>query len=222
MKKNAFLFVIFLMTSITTHKASAQNDDMCVEMGYYCGGSLGEFAIKYSKRHFTEPKIKNLVVDEKNLYVFQSAEGLIPDAENLDKMVKVKQYRSFGVWKATSDITSIFTVIIDAQGNVATTDAAGMFFLGFNNGMPLGKIYDEEAVKTAFKAKFDNITARGAEGTEIMYAEIPQVGTTIGLFIVLGSEIKSNNGKPKWKMKVGNLVFDKGAVGGWFEFIPSK
>ncbi len=225
MKKNTFLLAMLFLALFTAHHALAQNEYAdCANSGYYCGGSFGEFAINFSKGGFTSPKIKNLVVDEKNFYVFQYVEGLVSDAETPDKMVKTKQYRSFGLWKAGLDaVTGGFAVTIDEQGKVSTTDAEGHFPLGFHNGMPLQEIYDVEAVKKAFQAQLDNITARGAEGTEIMYAEIPQKGTTIGLFIVYGSEIKANNGKPKWKMKVGDLVFDKQATGNQrFKFVKSK
>ena len=225
MKKNTFLFAIIFMALSATHNLLAQNKyEDCANSGFYCGGSFGEFAINFSKAGLTNPKIKNLVVDQKNFYVFQSVEGLRPDDENSDKMVQLKQYRSFGLWKAGADVvTGFFVVTIDENGKVSTTDAEGRFPLGFHNGMPLEEIYDVEAVKKAFQAQLDNITARGAEGTEIMYAEIPQIGTTIALFIVYGSEIKANNGKPKWKLKVGDLVFDKQAVGNQrFKFIKSK
>jgi hypothetical protein len=91
--------------------------------------------------------------------------------------------------------------------------------LTFHNGTPL-ELYDKQAVRKAFMDQLDQITARGAEGTETMYAQIPQQGTTIGIFVVLGSEIKANKGVPKWKMKVGDLVFDK--KNAKFNFVKNK
>lgn len=71
------------------------------------------------------------------------------------------------------------------------------------------ELYDNQAVNALYQEKLAQIQAKGAEGSEILYAELPQKGTTIKLHIALNTELKANKGIPKWKMLIGELQFDK-------------
>ncbi len=186
--------------------------------------SLAKYAIEASESANgmspTVYKAKNLIVDEANGYVFQYVTATFTEPNRTELQ---QGYVSWGLWNTPkSKILGSFTVFIQNAGNVESS-IDGNFNFNFSkmdSNENLDNIYDKQAVKNAFEDALAKMSARGAEGTEIFYAEFPQKGTTIGLFIVLGSEIKANKGKPKWKMKIGELVFDKAQSK--FNFIKSK
>lgn len=215
MKKNAF-YLLFCLCIIFSNNAFAQKKIV-----------LSKFAIEASESANgmspTVYKAKNLIVDDANGYVFQYVTATFEQGSRKEFQ---QAYVSWGLWKTLkSEIFGSFTVFIQNTGNVESTmdgivgGNINMNFSKFGANEPL-ELYDQKQVKEAFEATLDKITARGAEGTEIFYADFPRKGTTIGLFIVLGSEIKANKGVPKWKMKFGELVFDKKTEK--FTFVKSK
>lgn len=212
MKKNVFLFILlFNYLSINT-EIFAQKKII-----------LSKFAIQMSESANgmspTVYKAKNLIADDANGYVFQYVTATF-EQENRKEVQQ--SYVSWGLWKTPkSEIFGSFSVDIHETGDVSSTmdGKINMNFSKYGANEPL-EIYDKKQIKEAFEATLDKISARGTEGTEIFYADIPRKGTTIGLFIVLGSEIKANKGVPKWKYKFGELVFNKQTEK--FTFVKSK
>lgn len=216
MKKNVFLFILlFNYLSIDT-EIFAQKKII-----------LSKFAIQMSESANgmspTVYKAKNLIADDANGYVFQYVTATF-EQENRKELTQ--SYISWGLWKTPkSEIFGNFTVNITNTGDVISTmdgivgGNINMNFSKYGANEPL-ELYNQKQVKEAFEATLDKISARGTEGTEIFYADIPRKGTTIGLFIVLGSEIKANKGVPKWKYKFGELVFNKQTEK--FTFVKSK
>ena len=98
MKKITILFAMLLMTFVTTNNVLAQTYKESVDLGVFVGknSSFGQFAIDKSKNLREEyTKVKNLVVDEKNFYVFQYVKTLVADNENPNKKVSQEEYHSF-------------------------------------------------------------------------------------------------------------------------------
>lgn len=211
MKKNVFLFILLYVFLLINFEIFAQKI------------ILSKFAKEASESANgmspTVYKAKNLIVDDANGYVFQYVTATFEE-ENRKEVQQ--SYVSWGLWKTPkSEIFGNFTVHIQNSGSVESTidGNINMNFSKYGANEPL-ELYNQKQVKEAFEATLDNITAKGAEGTEIFYAEIPRKGTTIGLFVVYGSEIKTNKGVPKWKYKFGELVFNKKTEK--FTFVKSK
>lgn len=211
MKKNVFLFILLYVFLLINFEIFAQKI------------ILSKFAKEASESANgmspTVYKAKNLIVDDANGYVFQYVTATFEE-ENRKEVQQ--SYVSWGLWKTPkSEIFGNFTVYIQNSGNVESTidGNINMNFSKYGANEPL-ELYNQKQVKEAFEATLDKITAKGAEGTEIFYAEIPRKGTTIGLFVVYGSEIKTNKGVPKWKYKFGELVFNKKTEK--FTFVKSK
>lgn len=152
----------------------------------------------------------SLIVDEANGYVMQEVLAVSDDREN-NITLKTYYYQQYGLWKTNSgkSIIGIFETKIGQYGDI-TYDSGGLNlnFLDLKQENFI-KIYDEEAVKKAYQDALSNIQAKGAEGTECFYAELPRKGTTIKLYVVLNAELKKNKGVPSWKMQFGELSFDK-------------
>lgn len=220
--KKYIVIIIFLMTFLSINTISAQNKfEDCANSGFYCGGSFGKFATRVIDQlnglSPTQYNIKNIITDDKNFYVFQKVSLLSGEQASAGQILS-EDYNAWGYWKSAK-ITGRSQIMI-TNGEVKTTDNNGELLLTFHNGMPLDNLYDKSTVKKAFEDALAKMSARGAEGTEVFYAEFPRIGTNINLVIVLGSEIIKNNGVPKWKMEVGKLVFDK--VKSKFNFVKSK
>ncbi|MCU0437939.1 MAG: hypothetical protein MUC49_08470 [Raineya sp.] len=163
-------------------------------------------------------KAMPITVDEANGYVMQYVVTTYDDAGN-NIHEKTEYYQQYGLWKTNSgkSIIGVFESRIGQYGDIIN-DLGGLNldFLDLKQENFI-KIYNEEAVKQAYQNALANIQAKGAEGTECFYAELPRKGTTIKLYVVLNSELKKNKGVPTWKMQFGELVFDKNT--GTFTFI---
>lgn len=155
-------------------------------------------------------KAMPITVDEANGYVMQYLIAVFDD-RTTNTTIKTEYYQQYGLWKTNSgkSIIGIFESKIGQHGDIIN-DLGGLNldFLDLKQENFI-KIYNEEAVKQAYQNALANIQAKGAEGTECFYAELPRKGTTIKLYIVLNSELKKNNGMPTWKMQFGELAFDK-------------
>lgn len=155
-------------------------------------------------------KAMSITVDEANGYVMQYVVAVFNDIVT-NTTTKTEYYQQYGLWKTNSgkSIIGIFESKIGQYGDIIND------FGGLNlNFLDLKQenfitIYDTEAVKKAYQDALANIQAKGAEGTECFFAELPRKGTTIKLYVVLNSELKKNKGVPTWKMQFGELAFDK-------------
>jgi hypothetical protein len=121
MKKIMISVLLLLLSICIDNKVLAQNKyEECANAGFFCGGTFGKFAIQVFKNKNwgpTEPIIKNLVVDEKFFYVFQSITCVYDDGEG--KSEKNQYYNTLGLWKSSSStITGIATLWIDSKGKV--------------------------------------------------------------------------------------------------------
>lgn len=117
--------------------------------------------------------------------------------------------QDFGLWKsAKGTFVGSYIVHYEAEDMLKPELLTPIFYTAGKDDETVN-LYDNEAVLTLFRSSLDKLQAKGAEGSETLYAEIPQKGTTIKLYIVLGSELKTNKGIPKWKMPFGELRFDK-------------
>lgn len=148
---------------------------------------------------------KTVILDEKNAYM---RENVTTEYNNGKTIERTSYYIDYGLWKsAKGTLLGRFSSLSDAQ---LSFDSGGcnLVFLNDKDEI-LSDLYDEKLVISSFREALDKITAKGAEGTERFYAEIPRKGTTIKLYVVLKSEMEKNKGIPKWKMLFGELQFDK-------------
>ncbi len=190
-------------------------------------------ALKYTGKNFNLPKYaieinesvngaspvvyksKNLIVDEVNGYVFNVTNSTYQEKDIVEKNA---QYNQYVVWNSAKGkiVGSFLTNVNLIDKSVKTTG-----LMGSDSGLNLrftfpdpDKVletqpHDENKIKEEYEKALAKMSAKGAEGSECFYAEMPRKGTTIKLFIALGSEIAKNAGVPKWKMPFGELVFNK-------------
>ncbi len=205
MKKNLILLLILQVSIFASTNIFAQKKIILSKFAKEASESANGMSPTVYKAY-------NLIEDDANGYVFQYVTTTFEQGSRKEVQ---QSYVSWGLWKTPkSEILGNFTVIITNTGDVISTidgivgGKINMNLSKYGANEPL-ELYNQKQVSEAYSAILEKLMAKGAEGTEIFYADIPRKGTTIGLFVVLGSEIKANKGVPKWKYKFGELVFDK-------------
>jgi hypothetical protein len=213
MKKITFLLLALMQVSLAS--LSAQK--------------LSEIVRKKNAGEQMSPVVvtcKNVLVDDANGYL---REFCVSTYKTDEVEEKTESYIDWCLWKTTKSYvvgtfsTSIFTkngttympqtnrdgetlalYFMDSQDNIIENYPVvdGVVSEDFT-------MFDEKAIFKHYNEKLASIEAKGAEGTETLYAEMPRKGTTIKLHIVYGSELKKNKGLPTWKMPIGELQFNK-------------
>ena len=161
-------------------------------------------------------RAKTVVLDEKNAYM---RENVTTEYNNGTTIERSSYYVDWGLWKsAKGTFLGCAKHISDAM---LSFDSGGcnLTFQDENNNLA-PNLYDEKLVISSFREALDKMSAKGAEGTEVFYAEMPRKGTTIKLYIALKSEMDKNQGVPKWKMLFGELQFNKET--GKFTFVSKS
>lgn len=174
----------------------------------------------YIDRKITNDKEKIIIKDEQNgfarIKVWLATASEEPTLEG---------YQEYGIWntakgKKLMGYTQTNLAFHTYTGKVekpaferitAYNQEVMLDFFYLNEDVIIDDVYDKEAVKKAYQTALDKIQARGAEGSETIYAEMPRKGTSIALYVVYGSELLNpkNQGLPQWKLKFGELVFNK-------------
>jgi len=174
---------------------------------------VSEFVKKIQEEYQMQPaqvECKTLIKDDLNGYM----KVLETSVYRSEKVINCHEY---GLWKWTKGyfFGDFYSQTIYQQGKFVSTKTSdngsalsiNLVFRDQNNQMT--DIYPKEEIAQYFDQKLAEITAKGAEGSEVLFAQIPQKGTSIKLYIVYASELKSNNGTPIWKYDIGELQFDK-------------
>ena len=171
--------------------------------------NLSELVAKYYAST-GQKNVKTLVKDDVNAYM-RTSTGTGADMDN------PKIFTDWGLWKSKKGnfLGAYETVLGDVM-------LEGFTFLSFYDAknQAVSDIFDSAIVKKNYDLAFAKMSARGSEGTEFCFAEMPKTGTTIKLHIVLRSEMLQNKGVPKWKMQFGELQFNKES--GKFKFVSKS
>ena len=195
MKKTCFILLLNLLFLGAISGANAQSIAKRVGKNSISGNGMSP--VVYNS--------KTVILDEKNAYM---RENVTTEYNNGTTIERTSYYIDYGLWKsAKGTLLGRFANISDEQ---LSYDSGGcnLVFLDEKDER-LNDIYDEKLVISTFRETLDKMTARGAEGTERFYAEMPRKGTTIKLYVVLKSEMEKNKDIPKWKMLFGELQFNK-------------
>ena len=161
-------------------------------------------------------KSKNLIVDEVNGYVFNLTTTTEGNTQTSNTYLQYAVWNSskgkiVGYFYAYTDLTKDSVSTANNYTNDDGSLSPNLMFVStdHNNTLLVGKTYNGKEIMEAYQKALNKMTARGSEGSECVYVEMPRKGTTIKLFIALGSEIAKNSGVPKWKIPFGELIFNK-------------
>jgi hypothetical protein len=122
-----------------------------------------------------------------------------------------ENYTEWGLWKTAKGnmYGAAMTQIFEHSQYQTIIDERPLLTFYKADNEQIADAYDAPKVYEVYQNKLKQIQARGAEGTETFFAEMPKQGTTIRLYIVYGSELTENQGIPKWKIPFGELQLNK-------------
>lgn len=116
-----------------------------------------------------------------------------------------QMYGSMALWRSAKnqDIIGVFTYSCQMGTCEGMTEMVKFYDAKMND--ITDKVFSKSVLEKDFKSKLDNIQARGANGDETFFCEIPKKGTTIKFMIKLGGEFMSK----EWSMPIAELKYIK-------------